>query len=362
VKRIATFDGDLEVAVPFQAVTVELEDEVDVSRGNMLVHRKNLPRLARELDAMVVWMHETPLETDRVYLIRQGTELVRGQFTSLNYRIDPNTLSREDATGLSLNEIGRVELHVFRPLAMDEYSRNRRTGSFVVIHPITNATVGAGMIIERGRAEPAYESKAAQVGRNLTRTKGSVSQEDRQRLLAQKPVTIWLTGLSGAGKSTLAYALEAALFLEGHLCHTLDGDNIRHGLNSDLGFSEAHRKENIRRVAQVASLFNDAGLIVLSAFISPFREDRQQARTIVGAERFLEVFVDAPLLVCEERDPKGLYKKARAGGIPDFTGISSPYEEPLHPEVHIRTDATSPEAGAAAVLTWLRSNGFLKAH
>jgi bifunctional enzyme CysN/CysC len=361
VKRIATFDGDLEEAIPYQAVTVELEDEVDVSRGNMLVHRKNLPRLGRELDAMIVWMHETALETDRVYLIRQGTDLVRGQFSKLNYRINPNTLSRESADGLGLNEIGRAELKVFRPLAMDEYTRNRRTGSFVIIHPITNATVGAGMIIERGRMEPAYEAEQNRAERNLTRTRGSVTGADRERLLGQKPVTIWLTGLSGAGKSTLAYALESLLFAEGHLCHTLDGDNIRHGLNADLGFSETDRKENIRRVAQVASLFNDAGVIVLSAFISPFREDREAARAIVGSGRFLEVFVDAPLDVCEDRDPKGLYRKARAGNIPDFTGISSPYEEPLKPEIHVRTDQSSAEQGAALILEWLRKHGNLKA-
>ncbi|HMS18515.1 MAG TPA: adenylyl-sulfate kinase, partial [Planctomycetota bacterium] len=286
---------------------------------------------------------------------------VRGQFSKLNYRINPNTLSRESADGLGLNEIGRAELKVFRPLAMDEYTRNRRTGSFVIIHPITNATVGAGMIIERGRMEPAYEAEQNRAERNLTRTRGSVTGADRERLLGQKPVTIWLTGLSGAGKSTLAYALESLLFAEGHLCHTLDGDNIRHGLNADLGFSETDRKENIRRVAQVASLFNDAGVIVLSAFISPFREDREAARAIVGSGRFLEVFVDAPLDVCEDRDPKGLYRKARAGNIPDFTGISSPYEEPLKPEIHVRTDQSSAEQGAALILEWLRKHGNLKA-
>lgn len=363
VKRISTFDGEQDEAHPFHAVTVELEDEVDVSRGNMIVHRKNLPRLARELDAIVVWMHEAPLELNRVYLVRQGTDTVRGQFTSLPYRINPNTLRREDADGLGLNEIGRVELKVFRPLAMDEYRRNRRTGSFVVIHPLTNATVGAGMIIERGRRESAYEEDdETAVRKNLTRTSGKVTRQDRERLLGQRPVTIWLTGLSGAGKSTLAYALEDALFQRGHLCHTLDGDNVRHGLNADLGFGEADRKENIRRVAQVASLFNDAGVIVVSAFISPFREDREQARAIVGGERFVEVFVDAPLGVCEERDPKGLYRKARAGAIPDFTGISSPYEEPSNPEVRVPTDRMAPEEGAAAVIAHLEARGYLKAH
>ena len=362
VKSITTFDGDLEEAVPYQAITLSLEDEVDVSRGDVIVHKKNLPKVARELEAMVVWMHETPMEPHRTYLIRQGTSLVRGQVSNLEYRIDPNTLHREEADTLGLNEIGRVDVNLFRPLAMDEYRRNRRTGSFVIIQPLTNATVGAGMIISRHRGGISYESPTGEdVERNIFKTVGQVSSEDRSRLLGQHPVTIWLTGLSGSGKSTLAYAIERLLFERGHLCTSLDGDNVRHGLNKDLGFSEKDRKENIRRVAQVASLFNNAGVIVVSAFISPFIEDRAQAREIVGEGRFVEVHVDAPLEVCERRDPKGLYKKARDGQIPDFTGISSPYEAPEVPEVRVATHEMTPEESAETVVSWLEENGFLKA-
>jgi len=361
VKSLTTFDGELEEAGPYQSVTVCLEDELDVGRGDVIVHSRNVPALVRELDAVLVWMDEKAFSPGRTYIIRHATNTVRAQFSELTYRIDPNTLHREEADGLGLNEIGRVVLKLYKPLPCDDYRRNRRTGSFVVIHPLTNSTVGAGIIIERGRREPGFEGATGTrpASLNITRTTGQITEDERARILGQRPATIWLTGLSGAGKSTLAYAIEKALIEHGHLCYVLDGDNIRHGLNSDLAFEPHERKENIRRVAEVAALFNDAGVIVLSAFISPFREDRRRAREVVGADRFLEVFVDAPLSVCEERDPKGLYQKARSGAIPDFTGVSSPYEPPEDPEVHLRTDELPPEQAAARVVETLERRGFL---
>ena len=344
VKRIVTFDGDLEYAFTPQSVTLCLDDEIDIGRGDMLVHPHNLPRVDTDLEAMLVWMDGQRFQIGKQYLIKQTTRLIRGQFTRLHYKIDPNELHRLPAGELQLNEIGRVEMHLFKPLFCDEYRRNRNTGSFIVIDPLTNGTVGAGMIIEReihrGGAARAAE-RAGTIDRNVTAHTGHVTGADRERLLRQKPATIWLTGLSGAGKSTIAYALERRLLDAGQACYVLDGDNIRLGLNRDLGFSPDDRKENIRRIAAVARLFNDAGLLVITAFISPYREDRNGARQTVGAEHFVEVFVDAPLAVCEGRDPRGLYRKARAGQIAEFTGVSAPYEPPAQPECRVRTDTTS---------------------
>ena len=363
VVAIDTFDGPLDEAAPFRSIVVRLEDDIDVSRGDLIVHSKNVPSLSRELDAMLIWMDEQPFVPDKTYVIRHATSEVRGLFFELGYRIDPDTLHREEADKLELNDIGRVGIKLYSPLACDDYLRNRRMGSFVVVHPVTNRTVGAGLVMERGRGEPGFGGVTMKrpASLNLTPTSGQITVEDRSRMLGQKPTTIWLTGLSGSGKSTLAYEVERSLTERGHLCYVLDGDNVRTGLNSDLAFEPHERKENIRRVAEVAALFNEAGVIVISAFISPFREDRRGAREIIGEKRFIEVHVDAPLEVCEERDPKGLYQKARRGDIPDFTGISSPYEPPERPDLRIRTDQLSPSGAAAAVLELLEKRGLLRA-
>ncbi|MDI6827256.1 MAG: sulfate adenylyltransferase subunit CysN [Armatimonadota bacterium] len=347
------YDGkDVEYAFPPQPITLCLEDELDISRGDMLAHPANLPWVAHELEAMLIWMHEEPLHLGRQYLIKHTTNLARGRFTELKYIIDPSTLHRQSARRLSLNEIGRISMQLFRPILCDEYQRNRQTGGFIVIDPQTNFTVGAGLIIDRLHRYEAPE-------RHITRHTGFVGVEDRSRVLGQRPATIWLTGLSGSGKSTLAYALEKRLIEEGRACFVLDGDNIRQGLNRDLGFSPEDRAENIRRVAEVAKLFNDAGLIVITSFISPFRKDRANAQEIIGDDRFIEVYVDAPLGVCEARDPKGLYAKARAGEIPDFTGISSPYEPPESPDLHLRTDQLSIDEAVRAIVTLLEEKDIL---
>jgi bifunctional enzyme CysN/CysC len=328
VARILTPAGEAREAVARQAVTLCLADELDISRGDLLAHPHDLPWEAREVDATLIWMDPRALDLNHTLLVKHTTRLARGQVTALHHRIDPNTLAQEPADTLKLNEIGAVRLSLFQPLLCDAYARHRHTGSVILIDPVSNATLAAGLITGVREADtPPGEA------RHLTQHAGQVTLDDRAALLRQQPATLWLTGLSGAGKSTVAYALEARLIAEGHPCVVLDGDNIRHGLNQDLGFSPRDRSENIRRVAEVARLFNEAGLIVITAFISPYRADRELARRIIGTERFIETWVDAPLQECERRDPKGLYVKARAGQIPEFTGISAPYEAPEAPEL-----------------------------
>ena len=363
VKSIVSYDGNLSYAFAPQSVTVCLEDEIDVSRGDMLVHPKNVPHHDREIEAMLVWLDEKPLRLNSPYLIKHTTNWVRGSFNLLHYRVNPDTLRREEAADLRLNDIGRVALRLFRPILWDEYARNRQTGSFVVIDPMTHSTVGAGMIIERAEQKDGGQRDTTEVSPTpkLTREEGLVSREQRARLLGQKAVTVWLTGLSGSGKSTVAKLLEKRLIEEGHPCFVLDGDNVRHGLNSDLGFSRTDRKENIRRVAQVARLFNEAGFIVIAAFISPYRADRSEARAIIGEQQFIEVFVEASLAVCEKRDPKGLYRRARSGAVEEFTGVSAPYEVPENPDVHLNTEVNPAEEGAERLLGFLRERGILEA-
>jgi bifunctional enzyme CysN/CysC len=347
VKSIVTYDGELEYAFAPQSVTLCLQDELDISRGDMLVHPRNMPRMDRHAEAMLVWMNAARFAPNRPYYIKHLTGTLRASFPKLHYRINPNTLHREETENLALNEIGRVTVEFFRPVPFDPYARNRQTGSFIVIDPLTNATLGAGMIIDRAPGRATSSDVASQ---NIRPELSLVGAEDRHRLLGQQPATIWLTGLSGAGKSTLARNLEKKLADAGHACFVLDGDNLRHGLNRDLGFSPSERRENIRRVAEVAKLMNDAGLIVITSFISPYREDRENARSIIGAERFLEVFLDASVEVCEQRDVKGLYQKARAGQLDGFTGVTSPYETPENPELRIPTGERSVAESLAEIL------------
>ena len=354
VTRIINGFQDADHAFPPQSVTVCVEDELDIARGDMLAHPANVPWVARDIEAMLVWMHEEPMRLDRQYLVKHTTSTVRGRFTNLVYRIDPDTLHRQEADTLTLNEIGRVSMYLFRPILCDKYARNRWTGSFIVIDPISNFTVGAGLIIDR-----AHPYAAPAVERHITRHPGHVTVRDRELALGHRPVTVWLTGLSASGKSTIAYALEKKLVEEGRACYVLDGDNIRHGLNRDLGFSAADRSENIRRVAEVARLMNEAGLIVITSFISPFRADREKAREIIGDDRFIEVFVDTPIDICELRDPKGLYAKARAGEIAEFTGISSPYEPPESPDLRLEAGVRSVDECVGSIEQLLKRKDVL---
>jgi bifunctional enzyme CysN/CysC len=327
VARIVTMDGDLEEAVAGQAVTLTLADEIDVSRGDVLADPENRPTHADQFEAKVVWMHEEPLLPGRGYLLKIGSAVVQAQITALKQKVNVNTLQNEPGKTLSLNEVGICNLSLGKAVSFDPYRENRATGAFILIDRFTNATVGAGMIDFALRRASNIHWQALDIH------KGS-----RAAHKGQKSAVLWFTGLSGAGKSTIANLVEKKLHSLGKHTYTLDGDNVRHGLNRDLGFTDVDRVENIRRVAEVAKLFADAGLIVLVSFISPFRSERLLARDLLDEGEFYEVYVDTPLEICERRDPKGLYKKARAGELKNFTGIDSAYEVPESPEIVVAAD------------------------
>lgn len=347
ISRILTPQGETTQAGTGQAVTVCLTDDIDISRGDMLACPDEMPTQARELDAMLVWMDDQPLSVGSTLFIKHTTNMVRGKVTQVLHKVNPNTLEEHPTETLGLNDIGRIRLNLYRPIYCDNYAANRATGSFILIHPQTNATVAAGLVLEsRGPA-------------NLTQQTGKVSSAERRLLLGQKPMTLWFSGLSASGKSTIAYALEARLISTGHACAVLDGDNIRGRLNRDLGFAPEDRSENIRRVAEVARLMNEAGLIVITSFISPYQSDRDMARELIGDGCFAEVFVDTPLEECEKRDPKGLYRRARKGELKEFTGISAPYEVPVAPELRLNTPGKSVDDLVDQCISYLKSKAFI---
>jgi bifunctional enzyme CysN/CysC len=366
IRAIYGPDGEVQEAFSPMAITVTLEDKIDVSRGDMLVPVKNMPHIGNEFEAMVVWMHEDAARPGQSYLIKHSCSMIPGVLSDIRYKIDVNTMKSvkgvddESAAidSLDLNEIGRCHITLHRPIAFDPYDRNRATGSFIIVDRVSNVTVGAGMIVDRIVSKS--DHKRAPVSQNIFRTSSLVSADDRKDILGQRGVTIWLTGLSASGKSTIAVQLEQQLIAQGRLCYILDGDNVRHGLNRDLGFSMEDRKENIRRIAEVAALMNEAGVIVISSFISPYRLDRQSARDVIGEESFIEAYVQASLEVCEQRDPKGLYVKARSGEIPQFTGISDPYEEPENAEITLLTEELTPDDAARIVIEELQGRGIIR--
>ncbi|UEP40407.1 sulfate adenylyltransferase subunit CysN [Burkholderia sp. B21-005] len=342
VASVITPAGEAEVARAGAAVTLTLVDEIDISRGDMIARADAPPEVADQFEATLVWMHDEPLLPGRPYFVKLGTQTVGATCATPKYKIDVNTREHLAARTLALNEIGVCNLSFDRPVAFDPYDRNRHTGGFIVIDRFTNDTVGAGML-----------HFALRRAHNVHRQAVDVDRDARAVQKAQTPRIVWLTGLSGAGKSTIANLVERRLHALGKHTYLLDGDNVRHGLNRDLGFTEADRVENIRRVAEVARLMLDAGLVTLVSFISPFRAERDMARALVGRDEFVEVFVDTPLAIAEERDPKGLYKKARRGELKHFTGIDSPYEPPARPELRIDTVTESPEAAAERIVAYL---------
>ena len=350
IARIVTLDGDLDEAVTGQSVTLTLTDEIDCSRGDVLCAGDQPAHSADQFRAHVVWMSEDELQPGRAYLVKLGTRTVSASLSGPEYRIDVNTLEQQPAPTLQLNEIGVCDLRVDRPIAFDPYVENRDMGGFIIIDRLTNNTVGAGMIRQALRRSHNVHWQAVEV------TKSS-----RQAVMGHSPAVVWFTGLSGAGKSTIANLVEKRLHSLGVHTYLLDGDNVRHGLNKDLGFTEADRHENIRRIAEVSRLMVDAGLVVLTSFISPFRTERELARSVLEEGEFIEVHIDTPLAVAEERDTKGLYAKARRGELAEFTGIDSPYEPPHSPEVRIDTTATDPEEAAEQVLAFLRERGIVRA-
>ena len=336
----ASTNGDrLKSAFAPMSVTLTLEDEIDISRGDMLVRSNNVPKIRTQFEGMVVWMHDQPMDPEKPYIIMHTTRQSKVFIDDIKYKTDVNTLHRLPGGPLELNEIGRISFNSAKPLLIDPYDKNRSTGSFILVEPGSYLTVAAGMIIDRLPQElmPLSQDKPERVSTNIHLEEGEVTRQMREKMVGANALTFWFTGLSGSGKSSIAKALEQKLYAQGRLVYRLDGDNLRFGLNRDLGFSRQDRTENIRRAAEVARLLNQAGVSVICSFISPFEKDRSEAKEIVGTDSFVEVFVDTPLEVCESRDPNGLYKKARAGEIREFTGISSPYEEPAKPDVVLPT-------------------------
>lgn len=353
VARIVTFDGDLDAAEAGQAVTLTLSDELDISRGDWLVHPDERPRVAEALDARMVWMADSPLLAGRQYDIKLGPRTVSAIPELVHHRIDVNSLEHQHVERLDLNEIGLVRWRLSAPAAFDSYQHNRHTGAFIVVDRVSNLTVGAGMIVR-----PVTDTLADKSG-NVVWHEHKITKTQRAGQKAQRPAVLWFTGLSGAGKSSVANALEQALFQRGQHSYLLDGDNVRHGLNRDLGFTDEDRVENIRRIGEVARLMADAGLVVLTAFISPFRSDRAMVRELMEPGEFIEIYVKASLETCEGRDPKGLYARARAGAIKHFTGIDSPYEAPEHPELVVDTEKLSVEEGVDLLIDYLERRQVL---
>lgn len=346
IRRIVTQDGDLDVASKGQAVTLLLEDEVELSRGNMLVTPEARPHVADQFSATLVWFDEKPLLPGRSYILRTETDEVSATVSQLKHRRNINNFAEEAATSLDLNEVGLCNFSAQAPIAFDAFSDNRTTGAFILIDRLTNATVGAGMIQRPLRRAANIHWQAL-----------DVTRQSRAELKHQKPAVLWFTGLSGSGKSTIASLLEKKLHAAGRHTYVLDGDNVRHGLNRDLGFTDEDRVENIRRVAEAAKLMADAGLIVLVSFISPFRAERRMARELMNEGEFVEVFVDTPFEECARRDPKGLYAKALNGEIQNFTGVDSPYETPERADIHIETMARAPEELVDEIEAWLKERG-----
>ncbi|WP_374576898.1 sulfate adenylyltransferase subunit CysN [Phenylobacterium sp.] len=342
VERIVTFRGDLDVAVAGQSVTLTLADEIDISRGDVIAEAGSPPPVADQFEATLVWMDDEAMLPGRPYLLKVGARVVSAQVTEPKYKINVNTLERLAAKRLELNEIGVCNLSLDAPIAFDAYAENHDLGGFILIDRLSNRTVGAGML-----------HFALRRSQNIHWQALDVDKASRAALKGQRGRVVWLTGLSGSGKSTIANLVEKRLHADGRHTYLLDGDNVRHGLNKDLGFTDEDRVENIRRVAEVAKLMVDAGLIVLVSFISPFRAERRMARELQAEGDFVEVYVDTPLSVAEQRDVKGLYRKARAGELKNFTGIDSPYEAPENAEIVIDTTAMTAADAAEKIVAWL---------
>jgi bifunctional enzyme CysN/CysC len=361
VRSVETAEGPLQVAVAGDSVLLTLEDEIDVSRGDMVVRRRNRPTVASRFDALVCWMGERPLDPATAYLLVHTTRQVKALVAEVVYRIDVDTLHREPARALEMNDIGRLQLATAQPLCFDPYALNHATGSFILVDPHTNATVAAGMI--RGEAQaapvPPDEAPPRPVSPDVTWEEWSVPRAEREARTGHRAAVLWFTGLPGAGKSTIARALERELFAAGCRTMLLDGDQLRHGLCGDLGFSPADRAENLRRAGEAARLFFEQGSIVLCTFVSPFAADRAKVRRLLPPGRFLEVHVRASPATCAARDPKGLYARAARGELAGLTGVDAPYEAPDAPEMVADTEAGSVEAIVGTIVRRLREEGIL---
>jgi bifunctional enzyme CysN/CysC len=348
VSRIVTFDGDLKCAVAGQSITLTLTDEIDISRGDVISEASSPAGVADQFETTLVWMNEDPLLPGRPYLLKLGANTVTATVTDIKYQVNINTLEHLAAKKLGLNAIGVCNINLDRAVAFDPYSEDRDTGGFILIDRLSNSTVGAGIV-----------HFALRRSQNIHMQHVDVDKAARSQIKGQKPCVLWFTGLSGAGKSTIANLVEKKLFASGRHTYLLDGDNVRHGLNKDLGFTEEDRVENIRRIGEVAHLMVDAGLIVITAFISPFRAERQLARSLLTDGEFIEIYIDTPLQVAEERDVKGLYKKARRGELKNFTGIDSAYEHPEQAELVLPASVITAEEAADRVIALLTERGIV---
>ena len=360
IKSIVTFDRELEWAAPPMSVTVTLEDEIDISRGDMLIHRHNIPAVERHFEAMVVWMSETPMDLNKSYLVKHTTRLTRLRVDEVRYKTDVETLNRTAAGPLGLNEIGRVVFTSTTPLFFDAYRKNRATGGFILIDPITNSTVAAGMIINRESADqlPSRIAGGEPAVHSLVPHESRITGKERAARWSQRPVTVWITGLIRAGKTGMAFALEKRLFDLGAICLVLDGENLRLGINRELDFTSAGRAEHLRRVAEIARLANNAGLIVICASVSPDAAVRQQVAEIIGPERFLETYAEASVEWCEKRDTTGIYASARRGDVQSLPGLSAAYDVPKAPAVTIPAEKLTSDEAAGLILDKLRDAGF----
>jgi bifunctional enzyme CysN/CysC len=361
IKTVFGPEGDLDEAFPPLAVGVTLDDDIDVSRGDTIVHVNNVPRVDRELDSMIVWMSEEPMQPGKQYVIKHSTRMTPGEISNLRFRVDVNTLHRSQADSLALNEIGRCVVSLTRPIVYDPYTRNRETGSFIVIDRLTNGTVGAGMILDRDpnklAVSPEKQVRTHKSG-HVHSHASAISEELRADRLGHKPATVWLTGLPRSGKSTIAYELERKLFAAGFHCYVLDGENARLGFSKDLGFSADDRWENLRRAAEMARVLNDAGIICICAFVSPYQASREQAREILGPQRYMEVYLSASADACRQRDAK-LYGLADSGEISEFSGVTAPYEEPQAADLTIPTHEIDLEESTERIIALLRAKGII---
>jgi len=360
VASVDTFEDSVPEAVAGDSVVLTVEDEIDISRGDMIVRKLNIPTVSDRFDAMLCWLNEQPLDPSVPYMLMHTTRQVQAFVSKLVYRIDVNTLHREQAPTLGLNEIGRVEVTCAQPIFFDAYQVNHATGSFILVDPFTNVTVAAGMI--RGEVKTADELLRQEEGGaspNVVWQDWNIPRRERELRNGHRAAVLWLTGLSGSGKSTIGRQLERALFERG--CHTmlLDGDQLRHGISGDLGFTDADRRENIRRAAEIAHLFMEQGAIVICTFVSPFAADRERARRLMPADAFLEVFVDCDVDECRRRDPKGLYEKADKGQIPNFTGVSSAYERPVDADVTVDSKKQSVRQSVDQIVNELIERGII---